>query len=46
MCALLNGEWKNLKPFVKEAYFLPVKQRINFKIVLMTFKRINMLQLI
>ena len=35
------GKWESLKPFLKEAHFLPVKQRIDFKIALMTFKCIN-----
>ena len=33
--------WDSVKPYLKEAHFLPVKQRINFKISLVTFKCIN-----
>ena len=33
--------WDSVKPYLKEAHFSPVKQRINFKISLLTFKCIN-----
>ena len=34
-------KWDSVKPYLKEAHFLPVKQRIDFKIALLTFKCIN-----
>ena len=33
--------WDSITPFLKEAHFLPIKERIQFKIALMVFKSIN-----
>jgi hypothetical protein len=34
-------KWNSVTPFLKEAHFLPVKQRIDFKIGLTTYKCLN-----
>jgi len=34
-------KWSSVRPFLKDAHFLPVKERIQFKISLMVFKSIN-----
>ncbi len=34
-------KWSSVTPFLKDAHFLPVKERIHFKISLMVFKSIN-----
>ena len=33
--------WDSIRPFLKEAHFLPIKERVQFKIALMVFKSIN-----
>ena len=35
------GKWGHVSPFLKEAHFLPIRQRIEYKIALMSFKCIN-----
>jgi hypothetical protein len=35
------GKWGHVTPFLKEAHFLPIRQRIEYKIALMSFKCIN-----
>ena len=35
------NKWDSVKPYLKAAHFLPVKQRIDFKIALTTYKCIN-----
>ncbi|KAL5260989.1 hypothetical protein ACHWQZ_G006886 [Mnemiopsis leidyi] len=35
------GKWDHVTPFLKEAHFLPIRQRIEYKIALMSFKCIN-----
>ena len=41
----LNGKrvkpWDSIRPFLKQAHFLPIKERVQFKIALMVFKSIN-----
>ena len=37
----LINKWDNVSPFLKKAHFLPIKQRIKFKIALHVFKCIN-----
>ena len=34
-------KWTSVRPFLKDAHFLPVKERIQFKISLMIFKSLN-----
>ncbi|KAL5261579.1 hypothetical protein ACHWQZ_G007325 [Mnemiopsis leidyi] len=35
------GKWGHVTPFLKKAHFLPIRQRIEYKIALMSFKCIN-----
>jgi hypothetical protein len=35
------GKWGHVSPFLKEAHFLPIRQRVEYKIALMTYKCIN-----
>ena len=35
------GKWDHITPFLKEAHFLPVRFRIDYKLALLTFKCIN-----
>ena len=35
------GKWDHVSPFLKEAHFLPIRQRVEYKIALMSYKCIN-----
>ena len=35
------GKWGHVTPYLKKAHFLPIRQRIDYKIALMAFKCIN-----
>ena len=35
------GEWAHVSPYLKEAHFLPIRQRIDYKIALTAYKCIN-----
>ena len=37
----LTGKYEHITPVLKDLHWLPVKQRINYKIILMTFKVLN-----